>query len=189
MPKDVPPELALETLLAGNERYANEHSLHPNLSAERRAELTLGQQPWSGILGCSDSRVPPEIVFDVGPGDMFSVRVAGGVAGEVEIESLEYTVEHLHTRMLLMLGHQSCGAVKAVLANEADGFPELERFIGPAVKGFEDDEVAAIKASTLAQREHVLASHVIRDAVESGEIAVYAGYFDLATGRVEILDT
>jgi carbonic anhydrase len=186
LPEDVPPDLALRTLLEGNARYAAERSIHPNLSAERRQELSLGQRPWASILGCSDSRVPPELVFDVGPGDMFDVREAGNVASAVSLESLTYSVEHLHSRLILVLGHTSCGAVHAVFEDQAQEYPEIEHLIKPAIAGI-DDEFSAVKANALAQRQTVADHPALAEEIGSGHIEVHAAYFDLATGRVTLL--
>ncbi len=188
LPADVPADLALQTLLEGNRRYREERSIHPNLSAERRAEVAERQEPWSTVLGCSDSRVPPEIIFDVGPGDMFVSRVAGNVAAEAVLESLEYSVGHLGVGFILVLGHSSCGAVHAVLTGEGDSIPEIAHLIEPAVEGLEDDEHAAVVANALAQREHVIRFAPIAEAIEAGEVEVAAGVFDLQTGAVEILE-
>ena len=90
---------------------------HPGQTAERRTELAKTQHPFAAIVSCSDSRVPPEIVFDQGLGDLFVVRVAGNVINDEGLGSIEYTVDHLGTRLILVLGHQSCGAVKAAREN------------------------------------------------------------------------
>jgi len=189
LPPDVPPDLALRTLLEGNARYQAELSIHPNLSAERRAELVQGQNPWSAVLSCSDSRVPPELIFDVGPGDMFTVRVAGNVPSESSIESVEYAIGHLRVSLVLVMGHSGCGAVHAVLAGEAGGIPEIAHLIKPAVQGMKGDEAAAVRANTLAQRQNLLDAHAIALAVDRGDVEVRASVFDLNTGAAEMVDT
>ena len=107
---------ALEKLIAGNKRYVTERYAKPDIGYKKRLALTHGQQPFAVILGCADSRIPPEIIFDQGLGDLFVVRTAGQVVDTVVLGSLEYAVEHLAVRLLLILGHQDCGAVKAALA-------------------------------------------------------------------------
>jgi carbonic anhydrase len=109
----VAPTEAISKLKEGNGRYTSGNLQHPGQTAERRTELAKTQHPFAGIVSCSDSRVPPEIVFDQGLGDLFVVRVAGNVINDEGLGSVEYTVDHLGTRLILVLGHQSCGAVKA----------------------------------------------------------------------------
>src|SRR5512133_15490 len=104
---------AISKLKEGNGRYTSGNLQHPGQTAERRTELAKTQHPFAAIVSCSDSRVPPEIVFDQGLGDLFVVRVAGNVINDEGMGSIEYTVDHLGTRLILVLGHQSCGAVKA----------------------------------------------------------------------------
>src|SRR5947207_5042367 len=109
----VAPAEAISKLKEGNGRYTSGNLQHPGQTTERRTELAKTQHPFAGIVSCSDSRVPPEIVFDQGLGDLFVVRVAGNVINDEGLGSVEYTVDHLGTRLILVLGHQSCGAVKA----------------------------------------------------------------------------
>src|SRR6266404_5054617 len=109
----VSPAEAVSRLKEGNGRYTSGNQQHPHESAERRAELTKSQHPFAIIVSCSDSRVPPEIVFDQGLGDLFALRVAGNVIGDHSLGSIEYAVDHLAVRLIVVLGHQSCGAVKA----------------------------------------------------------------------------
>src|SRR5438552_18099724 len=104
---------AISRLKEGNGRYTSGTTQHPGQTAERRTELANTQHPFATIVSCSDSRVPPEIVFDQGLGDLFIVRVAGNVINDEGLGSIEYSVDHLGTRLILVLGHQSCGAVKA----------------------------------------------------------------------------
>ncbi|WP_425060305.1 Carbonic anhydrase [Sporomusa carbonis] len=108
---------ALEKLINGNKRYVMERYAKGNIGPTRRLELVKGQDPFAVILGCSDSRIPPEIVFDQGLGDLFVVRTAGQVVDDVVLGSIEYAVDHLAVRLIVVLGHEDCGAVKAALAN------------------------------------------------------------------------
>jgi carbonic anhydrase len=109
----VAPADAISKLKEGNGRYAGGNLQHPGQTTERRAELANSQYPFAAIVSCSDSRVPPEIVFDQGLGDLFVVRVAGNVIDDHGLGSIEYSVDHLGVRLIVVLGHQSCGAVKA----------------------------------------------------------------------------
>src|SRR5947208_9005654 len=116
----VDPAEAIDKLKEGNGRYASGKLQHPGQTTERRAELTKDQHPFAVIVSCSDSRVPPEIVFDQGLGDLFVVRVAGNVIDDHGLGSIEYAVDHLGARLIVVLGHQSCGAVKAAKETIAD---------------------------------------------------------------------
>ena len=102
-------------MLEGNQRFVAGKLEHPNQTPERRAEVAKGQHPFAAVLACSDSRTPPEIIFDRGLGDIFTVRVAGNVADKVVIESLDYSVKHLGVRVVMVLGHRRCGAVIAAV--------------------------------------------------------------------------
>ena len=111
----VSPEAALERLKAGNARFVTDKAEKRVSDAKMRAELAKGQHPFAIILACADSRVPPEFLFDQGLGDLFVVRVAGNVTGEEVLGSIEYAVAHLHVPLVVVLGHEKCGAVKAAL--------------------------------------------------------------------------
>src|SRR5947209_10905279 len=106
---------ALARLMAGNRRYVLHKEQHPDQSLTRRKELESGQHPFAVILGCADSRVSPEILFDQGLGDLFVIRVAGNVVDDTILASVEYAVEHLGTRLIMVLGHEKCGAVSAAI--------------------------------------------------------------------------
>src|SRR5439155_1280302 len=110
---------ALERLKAGNTRFAADKSNPKNIGKDRRAVLAKGQHPFAVVLTCADSRVAPELVFDQGLGDLFVLRVAGNIADPFVLGSIEYAVEHLHTPLIVVLGHESCGAVAAALTKEA----------------------------------------------------------------------
>jgi carbonic anhydrase len=126
----------IQQLVAGNERYATGHPLHLHQDVDRRTEVANGQHPIAIIVGCSDSRVPPEIVFDQGLGDIFVVRVAGNVVDDQAMGSIEYAVEHLHVHLIVVLGHEKCGAVQAAVdGGEAPGhIGSIVQAIEPAVE-------------------------------------------------------
>ena len=185
---------AAEILFAGNTCYAAGKATHPNQSAERRADVAGEQAPFAVVLGCSDSRVPPEIIFDVGLGDLFVIRVAGNIVDDAVLGSIEYAAVHLGTPLVVVLGHAGCGAVTAaVVGGEAEGhLPCLISAIGPAVekaKDCSDDLIdRAIRANaTLAAEQMIERSAVLAGLVEADELQVIAAYYDLATGRVERL--
>src|SRR5207245_4280782 len=116
----VAPAEAISKLKEGNGRYASGNLQHPGQTTERRAKLTKSQHPFAIIVSCSDSRVPPELVFDQGLGDLFVLRVAGNVIDDHSLGSIEYAVDHLAVRLIVVLGHQRCGAVHAAKATIAD---------------------------------------------------------------------
>jgi len=123
-------EQALKLLLEGNQRFVAGKLEHPNQTPARRAEVAKGQHPFAAVLACSDSRTPPEIIFDRGLGDIFTVRVAGNVADQVVIESLDYSVKHLGVRVVMVLGHSRCGAVIAAV----EGHEEDNEDVGPMLR-------------------------------------------------------
>src|SRR5205809_3179889 len=114
-------DAALARLAAGNERFLRGEARFPTVQKDVLAELAKGQQPYATILGCSDSRVPPELVFDAGFGELFIVRVAGNVLGPSIIGTLQYANAHLHTPLFVVMGHEGCGAVKAAIASKFEG--------------------------------------------------------------------
>src|SRR5215467_14490729 len=133
---NVTPDSVLAELKTGNAHHVRHQYQHPHDTLARQRELVAGQHPHAEILSCADSRVPPEIIFDQGLGDLFVVRVAGNIAADTEIGSLEYGAEHLHIPLLIVLGHESCGAVTAAVQG---GDPEghiaaLVRLLRPAVE-------------------------------------------------------
>src|SRR6478736_5875382 len=121
VPRSYTAEEALSQLIAGNERFVSGRARFPTVQKEVLAELAKGQRPYATILGCSDSRVPPELLFDVGFGDLFVIRVAGNVLGPSIVGTLQYAGTHLHTPLFVVLGHEGCGAVAAALASKFDG--------------------------------------------------------------------
>lgn len=198
----MPADEALILLKAGNARYMSGQSTHPNLTAERRAETVRGgQHPIATIIGCSDSREPLELIFDQGVGDIFVIRVAGNVAGPDELASFEYGVGHLHTPVLLVLGHTSCGAVTAAVENAKvhGNLPFLINQIKPAVaraKAWSPNASGAdlldkaIKANVWLTMENMLRkSAEIRELVQQGKLLVIGGVYDLHSGQVKWLGT
>ena len=187
-------------LLEGNARFARGQSSRPHQGPLRRLALAKSQSPTVAVLACADSRVPPELIFDQGLGDLFVVRVAGNVAGPLERASLEYAVEHLHCSLLVVLGHERCGAVTASQAavadpHSADGMsPELKALlkeIEPAVLGHAGPEGldAAVRENAQRSAKRLLEqSAVLGAAVKAGHLQVHAARYDLDSSRVEPLD-
>src|SRR5438105_15208355 len=187
---------AISKLKEGNGRYTSDHLKHPGQTAERRTELAKTQHPFAAIVSCSDSRVPPEIIFDQGLGDLFIVRVAGNVINDEGLGSIEYTVDHLGTRLILVLGHQRCGAVDAAretiaAKGKAPGhIQSLVTAIKPAVEATaKDDLETTIKANVKNVVQALRSSTpILKAEVDSGEIQVIGGYYSLDTGAVTFLD-
>ena len=192
----VAPSEAILKLKGGNGHYTSGTLQHPGQTAERRTELANTQHPFATIVSCSDSRVPPEIVFDQGLGDLFIVRVAGNVINDEGLGSIEYSVDHLGTRLILVLGHQSCGAVKAAretiaAKGKAPGHIEsLVMAIKPAVEATAKDDLDTTVKANVKNVVQALRSStpILKAKVDSGEIQVIGGYYSLDTGAVTFLE-
>jgi carbonic anhydrase len=187
-------EEALRKLIDGNKRFSSAKASHPNQGTERRAEVTKGQKPFAVIVGCSDSRIPPEIIFDQGIGDLFVIRVAGNIVDEVALGSIEYAVEHLGARLVLVLGHSKCGAVTAtVQGGEAHGhIGAIVAAIRPAVDRAKnsagDLTDNSIRANVQLVVETIEESRpLLQPMVEKGSIRVAGAYYDIESGEVEMV--
>jgi carbonic anhydrase len=185
--------------MAGNERFASGAPLHPDETLERIRALEKGQHPFAVVVSCSDSRVPPELVFDQGFGDIFSIRTAGNVIGDYELGSVEYAVEHLNCSLVVVLGHENCGAISSFLSCEGhyEHFDHIKHIIDYI--GAEAEEQALIdqKALTLqnavqANIEHGVkllraSTPILKARVEAGQLQVIGGQYDLTTGKISLL--
>jgi carbonic anhydrase len=184
---------ALQLLLDGNQRFVSGHMEHPNQSPDRRREVAKGQHPFAAILSCSDSRVPPETIFDRGLGDLFVVRIAGNIATQPGIESLDYSVKHLGVRVVFILGHTKCGAVTAAVIGhdeEGDVGPMLKELQPPVAetKGEPGDPVEnAIRQNVLYVMKKVANAPEFQPMIKNGELKIIGGIYDLDTGKIEIL--
>jgi carbonic anhydrase len=183
-----------QRLVDGNKRYADSKMICPDSTAARRAEVAKGQRPFAAIVSCSDSRVPPEIIFDQGLGDLFVVRLAGNVVDEDALASLEYAVEHLGVRYIMVLGHERCGAVEAaVKGGEALGhIGSLVRAIQPAVNKarLEPGDLIenAVCENVIMIVERLKSSKpILENLVKKGELTIEGGRYDLDDGRVAII--
>ena len=194
--QDKPPAAAdvLAELKAGNEHHATKHYQHPHQTAARQRELTTTQHPHATILSCADSRVAPEIVFDQGLGDLFDVRVAGNIAGDAEIASIEYAADHLGVPVLVVLGHQRCGAVTAATEpGEAPGhLPVLIAAIRPAVEQARGMPGDAIDNAVRINVENVVrqltgSQPVLAGLTAAGRLQVVGAVYSLDTGKIEWL--
>lgn len=185
-------ENVLQRLQDGNARFV-EDSLDGKLqNSDRRNSLTGGQDPYAIILSCADSRVVPELAFDAGLGELFVVRVAGNVANSSSIASIEYAVAHIGSPVIVVLGHQSCGAVTAAVAGGDNGYNlnHLLAHINPAIAaspaGAAVNDVVR-KNAELTATELQTRSAIIRDAVAAGKLKIVPAYYHLDSGKVEML--
>lgn len=180
------PDELLKQLMEGNDRYINDKLLYPNQSSARREEVQEKQHPFAAILGCSDSRVAPEIIFDQGLGDLFIVRVAGNVAGPIELDSVEYSVKHLGATLIVVLGHQSCGAVTAVMEGQTADIEDVAKLIQPAVKRAKTTE-EAIKANVRNVVAQLGKTPLLKKLIKQKKIGCVGAYYHLGSGKVELL--
>ncbi|HEY5260393.1 MAG TPA: carbonic anhydrase [Rhabdochlamydiaceae bacterium] len=186
----VTPDEALKRLTEGNDRFTSDASTHPDRTAERRQETAETQEPFATILGCSDSRVAPEIIFDQGIGDLFIVRVAGNVSGPLELDSIEYSVIYLHSSLIVVLGHENCGAVKAVLHGTTKDIESVAELIQPAVKKTKDLTKnrleSTIQLNAKMTAEALRKTPVLSRYIKEKKLDIVAGYYDFHDGKVHI---
>lgn len=187
----------LARLKQGNQRFASHMQKHPDQDGKRVHQLTQGQHPIATVLACADSRVPPEIIFDQGLGDLFVVREAGHVVDDAALGSLEYAVEHLKTPLIVVLGHESCGAVTAaidVMDSHHSAGGHIERLVDdirPAVKkagtsGSRESRIARAVTANVKLVVSQLTRHdsSLAKAVKSGAVKIVGAAYDLQTGRI-----
>jgi len=185
------PDAALKELLDGNQRWATGAPTHPGQEAARRAcVFKEGQTPYAAILSCSDSRVPPELLFDAGVGDLFVVRDAGNTADTIGAESIGYAVDHLGAEVVLVLGHQNCGAAKAA----ADSYPkQAPKFVSAIydsvaqAKKSNPDDLTAATIDQHVKDEVAKLRTQFKDLIAAGKLRVVGGRYDLSTGKVVML--
>ncbi len=185
-------ERRLEELLEGNRRFFEERPVHPRSTAGRRSEVADGQDPVAVVLACSDSRVPPEILFDQGLGDLFVVRTAGNVVDDAALGSIEYAAAHLGVRLIVVLGHTRCGAVGAAL--EGGGVEgHLAAILDALARPVEDARRGEGDAHDSASRRNIELSVAALKSSEpvlapmAGRLDVVGCYYDLDTGRIEVI--
>jgi carbonic anhydrase len=190
----------LEKLIAGNKRFMAGHPVHPDETLQRIRDLKKGQHPFAIVMSCSDSRVPPELIFDQGLGDIFSVRTAGNVVGDYELGSIEYAVEHLDCKLIIILGHENCGAIQAFIENPTtlknlDHIKNIIKYIAeedeeknlPGADKFKIDK--AVKANILHGLHFIKNSEpILKPLVDKKEVTVVGAYYDLDNGQVEIIE-
>lgn len=192
-PDTLTPDAALQKLIKGNQRFVQHRPQYPDQSELRLKEVAQAQHPFATILSCADSRVPPEILFDQGIGNIFDVRIAGNIATPEAIGSIEYAVALLGSPLLMVLGHERCGAVTAAVQNES--LPgEISTFVKailPAINRVKDqpgDIVDnAVTANVRYQIECLERSPLLSTRLQSGKLKIVGGRYDLDTGRVSLL--
>ena len=189
---------ALARLMAGNERFVSGRA-RPGPSGPA-TELVAHQNPFATVLGCSDSRVPLELLFDVGFGDLFVIRVAGNVKLPAVMGSIQYAGVHLHTPLLMILGHEGCGAVKAALAALHEGAVQQSRIqvlldsIKPGLEALPPDAPPedllrlGVEANVRWSMHQLLDTPEGRHRLEEGHLKLVGAVYELATGHVRLLD-
>ena len=187
------PQQALDKLLAGNERYVSGQSIHPRVDMNRVAETATHQAPFAAVVGCSDSRVPVELVFDQGIGDIFVIRTAGNnVNSEMVMGSVDYAIEHLGVKVLLVLGHGSCGGVTGAITEGEKEHGNIGKLLGtirsdvPEFVGKIDSLDAAIRQHAHVQVERIIVLPHVTEKIQNGELLVKRAYYDVSSGKVTI---
>jgi carbonic anhydrase len=185
---------AIQRLLAGNARFVAHRLSHPHQDSGRLAEVAGGQEPIAVVLSCADSRLPPEVIFDQGLGDIFTVRVAGNIAAPDVIGSIEYAVEHLGVPLIVVLGHEKCGAVSAAMAGGEAGnhihvlVDAIAPVVAEAKRDTKDPVDAAVRLNVeqvVGQLEH--SQPTLARAVAAGHLKVVGAYYSLDHGTVTLL--
>jgi len=191
---------ALERLKAGNARFVSGHAHFPTVQKEILAEMARGQHPYATILGCSDSRVPPELVFDAGFGELFVIRVAGNVLGPAVLGTLQYAGSHLHTPLFVVLGHEGCGAVSAALEWKFRGAAQKSRVetvlehIVPALDELDATQPpeTLLKSGVDANVRHavreILATPEAQASLATGHMKLVGAVYHLDSGAVDFFD-
>jgi len=192
-------EQALARLVAGNKRFLAGEARFPTVRKEILASLAKKQQPYATIIGCSDSRVPPELLFDAGFGEVFTVRVAGNVISPEVMGSLQYAAVHLHTPLFVVLGHEGCGAIQAALARKYQGARERRRIellldrISPGLLGLpqgltgEARMAAAVEANVRWSMKQLRDTPEGQARMKEGILKLVGAVYELQTGRVRLL--
>jgi carbonic anhydrase len=190
---------ARQRLIDGNKRFVAGESIHDHASKEWRKRLTAGQKPFAAILGCSDSRVPTELVFDQGFGDLFVIRVAGNIISTDVVGSLQYAGHHLQVPLLVVLGHEGCGAVTAALdakfkrAHEPERIEALVRMIEPGLKDIdpklplEKQLSAAVEANVRWSMKQLAQLPEAKKTLKEKRFEMVGAVYDLETGKVRLL--
>ena len=190
---------AMRRLIEGNNRFLQGNARFPTVCKETLADLARGQQPYATILGCSDSRVPPELIFDADFGELFIIRVAGNVISPEVMGSMQYAGVHLHTPLFLVLGHEGCGAVKAAVDSKLNAVEHQSRIqmlvnnILPGLPEFDPQDAAegrlaqAVEANVRWSMHQLLETPEGKRAVEEERAKLVGAVYEIASGRVRFL--
>jgi len=185
----------LDNLKAGNERFVSGHPVHPDETLNRIRELKKGQNPFVVVVSCSDSRLPPELVFDQGLGDVFSIRTAGNIIGDYELGSIEYAIEHLHCKLIVVLGHENCGAIQAYVTSENEKHNDHIQTLVDYIAAEEEEKIIPDSSrsnidilvnANIVHAVNLLRSStpVLKPLVDKNEIKIIGAYYDLDSGNV-----
>jgi carbonic anhydrase len=185
----------LEKLKVGNEKFVSGYPVHPHETLNRIRELKKGQHPFAVIVSCSDSRIPPELIFDQGLGDVFSIRTAGNVIGDYELGSIEYAVEHLHCKLIVVLGHENCGAIQAYATSGNEKHNDHIQNLITYIASEEEEKIipdslkSNIDVLVKANIRHGInllksSTPVLKPLVDKNEIKIIGAYYDLDSGKV-----
>ena len=192
-PDVLSPDTALQALLDGNQRFVQHNPQYPDQTEARLKEVSLAQKPFATVLSCADSRVPPEILFDQGIGDIFDVRIAGNIATPEALGSIEYAVELLESPLLMVLGHERCGAVTAAVQNEPlpGDIGTFVTAILPALDDVKDQSGDPVDNAVIAnvryQIEQLKRSPLLMARLQSSKFKIVGARYDLDTGRVTLI--
>lgn len=190
-PPALPADIALHKLVEGNERFVDYQMKHPNEQKSRREKLLTAQHPFAIILTCSDSRVPPELIFDQGLGDLFVIRNAGNVVDEHVLGSIEYAVHHLGVNLVVVMGHEFCGAVGAAMKDdkESPAIESIKASIHPAIEKCKEDKTytyeTVIKTNAQLAVESIMEDKVLSEHAKKHDFKIIPAYYDIGTGKVE----
>lgn len=187
----------LDRLLQGNRRFRLGHPEHPDETLERIKQIKDGQKPFVVVVSCSDSRVPPELIFDQGFGDVFTIRTAGNVIGDYELGSIEYAIEHLNTGLVLVMGHQKCGAIDAFIKsagvkqnNHIDNiidYIKVEEELGSIKDDLKSDVELVTKANVLHGVNLISSFPAMKEKIAAKKLNVVGALYHLDDGDVEIV--
>jgi carbonic anhydrase len=190
----------IEALKAGNKRFMEGHPVHPHETLKHLRELKKGQHPHTVVVSCSDSRVPPELIFDQGLGDIFSVRTAGNVIGDYELGSIEYAVEHLGCKLVVVMGHEECGALKAYL-DHRDGSTSSDHIMSIVayIENQEEEQVlemadnTSLDSAIVANMKHGVkllrsSEPILLHLVQKGEVQIVGALYNLDNGEVTFME-
>ena len=197
---EISADAALARLVAGNRRFVRGKAHFPTVQKEVLAALAKEQRPYATILGCSDSRVPPELVFDASFGELFVIRVAGNVLGPAILGTLQYAGVHLHTPLFVVMGHEGCGAVDAAIASKFHGLAQrsrIEALLENIVQALDDLDAsqphaallhAAVEANVRHTVQALLDTPEVQSRLAEGVMKLIGAVYDLESGRVRFLD-